>query len=375
MRRTTRRGRGRGLTRDERGVAMVITTLTLALLVGMAALAIDVGFVLAARSEAQRAADAAALAGAGSLILTPGDDGLARSRAVQFAGLNVVHEAPVVLGPGDVDVDLDELKVTVRVHRTEERGNPIPTIFARVLNIDAVDVSTRAVAKAEPAGRASCVLPVAMPDRWTEVDGEPGYDPDGGDFYVPCPGGDCTGYLFPRDYGAPVQLKPAQGGDDADGGGSFESGWWYLWEPGEQGASQLKDFVSGCPDPSATWGTGEPLTDKNGNHQSIIREFERLIDSDPGASYEAECGCIVGSAFDTSPRLRSVALFDPDSYVKVGSGSNFVISNFVGVFVDRVDTGPQGRKGVWVILVPAVGSGEGESGGGGQFLRFPLLVE
>ena len=379
MRRSTIRARTGGLRRDERGVSLLVTALVLAVLLGMAALAIDVGLLMAARTEAQRAADAAALAGAGSLWEVPGDEDRARTRAMLYGGRNLIRNDPTVIAEGDVDVDLSELKVTVRVHRTGERGNPIPTIFARVLNIDAVDVSADAAAKAEPAGQANCLLPVALADNWVNVDGDPGYDPGEGDVYVPCPDPGCTGYLFPRDFGTSLQLKPAQGNkvdDDADQGGWFDAGWWYLWQPGERGASELKDYVTGCPDPSRTFAVGEPITDKNGNTQSIVNEFERLIANDPGAAWDPGCGtfgCVDGSAFEVSPRIRTVVLFDPDTYVKVGAGSNFLVSNFVGVFVERVDTGPPGQRGVWVRLVPAPGVGDGPGGGG--FLRRPVLVE
>lgn len=376
---------GRGLGRDDRGTVLVIAALAMVVVLGMAALAIDVGSLMAARSEAQRAADAAALAGAGSLIHTPGDEDVARANAIDYGGRNVVQDEPVVLEAGDVDVDLAELEVTARVQRTEGRGNPIPTVFARVLNIDAVDVGARAVAKAIPAGSANCLLPVAVADNWVNVDDDPGFDEEEGDFYSPCSPGDadCTGYLFPRDHGEEIQLKPAQGNssdDDVDQGGWFEPGWWYLWQPGGT-AAHLSDWVNppdwpstSCPDPEAIWGVGDDVTDKNGNTQSIVRAFEDLIALDPGARWDANCQCLVGSAFEVSPRVRTVALFDPTTYVKTGSNSNFTISNLVGVFVDRVDNGPPGQRGVWVRFVPATGTGEGEPGGGG-FLRRVVLVE
>ncbi|MGH2394838.1 MAG: pilus assembly protein TadG-related protein, partial [Candidatus Limnocylindria bacterium] len=53
---------------DERGSTIVFVSLAMAALLSIVALAVDVGMLYTARGEAQRAADAAALAGAGWLI-------------------------------------------------------------------------------------------------------------------------------------------------------------------------------------------------------------------------------------------------------------------------------------------------------------------
>ena len=58
-----------GLPRDERGVTLVLMVLVMALVLGMAALTIDYGMVKSEKAEAQRTVDAAALAGASSLIV------------------------------------------------------------------------------------------------------------------------------------------------------------------------------------------------------------------------------------------------------------------------------------------------------------------
>ncbi len=50
--------------KNERGITIVLVAFSLLSLLGMAALAIDVSTLYVAHSEAQRAADAAALAGA-----------------------------------------------------------------------------------------------------------------------------------------------------------------------------------------------------------------------------------------------------------------------------------------------------------------------
>ena len=91
--------------RNDRGATIVLVALMLAALLGIAALAIDVGMLYNARAEAQRAADAAALAGAGSLLAVP-DDERARSIAIEFGNENRVQGDPVEVLDEDVDVDL-----------------------------------------------------------------------------------------------------------------------------------------------------------------------------------------------------------------------------------------------------------------------------
>ena len=53
--------------KDERGFALVFLGLTIVVFLGFAALAVDIGYLYAARNELQNAADAAALAGAREL--------------------------------------------------------------------------------------------------------------------------------------------------------------------------------------------------------------------------------------------------------------------------------------------------------------------
>ncbi|MGD9127882.1 MAG: pilus assembly protein TadG-related protein, partial [Planctomycetia bacterium] len=63
---TFRQGRV-GIASRRRGAILVLTALLLVFLVTMVAFTIDIGYMLAVRSEAKRATDAAALAGVGAL--------------------------------------------------------------------------------------------------------------------------------------------------------------------------------------------------------------------------------------------------------------------------------------------------------------------
>ena len=54
--------------KDERGAVLILVAGTMVVLLGFAALAVDVGFLMSARTEAQRTADAMALAAASAFI-------------------------------------------------------------------------------------------------------------------------------------------------------------------------------------------------------------------------------------------------------------------------------------------------------------------
>ncbi|MDH3428108.1 MAG: Tad domain-containing protein, partial [Gemmatimonadota bacterium] len=99
--------------RDEKGAAIALVALSMVALISAIALAVDVGMLVSARTEAQRVADLSALAGAGILAVDPSADDAARAEAIRFAAMNTVRGQPAVVLPTDVVVDLDSSWVTV----------------------------------------------------------------------------------------------------------------------------------------------------------------------------------------------------------------------------------------------------------------------
>ena len=354
---------------DESGAALVLVTVSLAVLMMAAALAVDVGLLTTARTEAQRAADMAAHAGASALIYSPNSETAARSEAISFAAKNNIRGAASIVLPEDVEVLLGESKVRVTVHRTVDRGSPIGTFFARLFGVGEVDIRGKAAAIARPAGAVDCLLPVAVADLWREADGTRAdendtWDPDEGDSF----GDGSTGFTT-EDLGRLITLKPAQGanhGNDGSDDGTpdsnrFEAGWWFLWYPtGGGGAKTLREQIVNCPQPQVAWGVDDWVTDKNGNVQSVQRAFNELIARDPNAYWDDGCKCVKGSEFAVSPRLRPVPLFNPETYTKQGSGRNFQIADFMGVFVVPGPPGPLGQQSTYAhvaSLQGLVGSG------------------
>jgi hypothetical protein len=174
----------------ERGQTLVLVALTLVTLLAMAALAIDVVTLYVAKSEAQRAADAAALAGAKAFV----DSGvttdptnsslqtLAQSMATAIInamiGQNKVSGTPPQLAsPPSFNFTQDgNPRITVTLQRTD-----LPIFFARIWGGTLANVSATATAEAYNASNSQiltgnlvpiapkCVKPFLIPNR----------DPDG----------------------------------------------------------------------------------------------------------------------------------------------------------------------------------------------------
>lgn len=141
-----------------RGVAIVQVAVLLVVLLGMAAMSVDVGFIYNSRAEMQVAVDAAALAGASGLV---DGAGVPEWRARDYAARHVVAGEPVseaadmhvsvTVGnweglAGDFfPADEDEFVTPNAVHVDGRRDN-LPLYFARALGIDSSDVQRDAVA-------------------------------------------------------------------------------------------------------------------------------------------------------------------------------------------------------------------------------------
>src|SRR5260221_9318975 len=97
--------------REEAGFSLVFVGLGCMALVAASMLAIDVGMLMTARSQAQNSADAGALAAATSLAFDNFDDRTATvpivGNAVATAQVNKVIGETVSVGPGDIDFPTD----------------------------------------------------------------------------------------------------------------------------------------------------------------------------------------------------------------------------------------------------------------------------
>src|SRR5207302_4454669 len=117
----------RGLHRDERGFSLIFVSAGLAGFLAATTLAIDVGMMMMARSQAQNAADAGALSGATALVFNSFTDrtptGPAVQSAINTALANQVIGSDVSVKTADVTFPNDPAgnptRVKVDVYRTD----------------------------------------------------------------------------------------------------------------------------------------------------------------------------------------------------------------------------------------------------------------
>lgn len=155
----------RRCSHPERGMTIPIVAGAMIALLAMVALAVDIGILVTARTSAQHAADAAALAGAKTLMNpTAPQPETARDAARTVAAQNTVMGQQVQITDDNIAVDLENRLVTVTVPLTGDNG--IQLFFASVFMPGGrADISTRASAEASPNATASrCVKPIYVPN-------------------------------------------------------------------------------------------------------------------------------------------------------------------------------------------------------------------
>jgi hypothetical protein len=365
------------------GQVLPIVAVGIIVFMGMGALAMDVGLILLARTEAQRTADAAALAGAGMLVGNPNGAAIARAEAMDVALQNPIRGSQTILLPEDVAVIPDSQKVRVHVRRTADRGNPVETLFARVLGIPRVSVSAQATAQAWSATGVNCLMPFALPDRWSESSAQPfvwpeetdRYEgPNDDDLYIPWDPGDpnamYTGYSA-ADLGVRMRIRVGNSSENVQP-------WWFFpfRFPGASGGSSYRDHLARCIDPSSIFEVGSVIDVQRepGEMVGPTRQgFQDLYNLDPGAYWDDACMCVRGSSFGVSPRIRPVGLFDP-RYPPPSGSHPFRITNFIAVFVEAP---VQGSRDFWVRFVQYTGvlPAPASNTGSPSLLRVLRLVE
>lgn len=117
----------RKLLGEQKGSVAVLTALSITVLMGFAALAVDIGNLYLNKTQLSTMADAAALAGARDL---PSGDSEAETAALIYAKKNGYPDDNV-----QTIVNSDSTIITVTVKRT------IPLIFAKIFNLSTSDVS------------------------------------------------------------------------------------------------------------------------------------------------------------------------------------------------------------------------------------------
>ncbi|HYJ32867.1 MAG TPA: pilus assembly protein TadG-related protein [Candidatus Binatia bacterium] len=145
----------RNRRRGEEGMALLYVAVFLLVSLWFVSLAIDVGKLMAAKTELQAAADAAALAGASAIDPLTAQLNVANSkaRAAATAAANHAYQnvkTSVVINP-DTDVEFPGVrKVKVSVYRDADHGNSVMLHFAQTLGLRFMNVRANATAEVGP---------------------------------------------------------------------------------------------------------------------------------------------------------------------------------------------------------------------------------
>ncbi|HSJ13181.1 MAG TPA: pilus assembly protein TadG-related protein [Longimicrobiales bacterium] len=361
--------------RSRRGASLVIVVVSMIAMLAIMALAIDMGMMYSARGEAQRVADAAALAGASAFLemepaaaVTP-----ATRRAREYIAANSVMNVQADTLLATINVNIVDSQVEVIVRRRN-----LSTWFARIFGVDSVAVAARAVAEAANAGGAKCVRPWAIQDIWHELDGAGERMAQEGDAFngdgdrykaVPVLNRDdptATGYgsiahtATNRDLGHRITLK-AQTPVKNPNSDSWEiaqpgPGEFLIWDlpddPNQEvcyGEKKLlQDYpqdICSCNNNTIQIGQEYPLEFGNVVGPGF-KGLDNVLASDPGAYWDPSTNSVQGSdpKYAESPRVLPIALTAP---LGPPPGQNWnpsqlrtlTFTNFALFFLENYDDG------------------------------------
>ena len=333
----------------QRGMTILMVAIGLLVLLGVSALAIDLVTLYVARNEAQRAADAAALAGAKAFVdsgftsgLVPAlvAQNLTTARAINVGAQNKVGGQPAFITSSDISFNFsvpENPRVTVTVQRVAARGAPgqpggaMPMIFAKALGFLSADVSAMATAEAYngsggPTGPpvcAGCVKPVVLPNC------DPGHT-------GPIPNAFCPGsaefvnlacLTNPSFPGICNPGPVSQGGvigmemvirpgvpSDAPAPSQY-----YSLAIGGPGANQFRTNIETCNTTHFACGNTLPL--ETGDMRGPLRQgFTNLIHQPGQDSIDTSVGPpfpITGGSNNPNPALRGQLIVNSDSIVTI----------------------------------------------------------
>ena len=397
----------------EKGHSLFMVAAALFVLLGISALAIDLAKMYVVRNEAQRAADAAALAGAkkfidsgflSGFISQATAEALAREEAIAVGAQNLVSGDGASILDADVTFDFSNVQnpqITVFVQRLISRGNGVETFFAKAVGIAEVDVGAVATAEAyTPSGGGGAVIGTKCLKPWIL----PNCDPEHVSPENPnCPGSayfvdELNGTIFnPGLYGSggvigePMVLKPGTPSEAA-----VPSQFYPIQiPPGTEpalcpdcsgpetgsdgpGAALYRHNIECCNTNTVACGTQVPLDLSTGNMVGPTRMgTECLIHQGPSGSGQdiltvAAPLDIMGGSNNPNPTLQGASgITDSDSIITVpiydgspltpglGDIPYVTIVGFMQVFVNQVDKGAQGTVHATILNVAGCGGGGG----------------
>jgi hypothetical protein len=394
----------------ERGATLLFVAVALVALLSIAALAIDLGILYVARNEAQRAADAAALAGAytfitsgctsqGGCVAGGAQETQARQQAELIGTQNSIIGQGALIQDGDINFAYptpEEPQITVMVERSSARGDAIPTIFAKLFGVASSGISASATAEAyNPSGAASgsppvgttCVAPFLVPNC------DPNhYNTPAGNANTAC--GSNSGYFIDPNTGAIEngsspnsvigQVWQLHYGSTGPSNGGAPSQWYLLAYNGSQSGSNLKQFIAECS--PITINCGDQLQTYNGKSNGPVdqgvedrihagglgmNQGQDTIDTSSGPPFPITGGLnnpasnLVGqSYFGPSDSVVTVPIYNGQSLSS--GGSTVTVIGFMQLFLqDAEHSGTSDYVNAVIMNVSGCPSGSVTSGGSG----------
>jgi hypothetical protein len=375
------------MVRGERGVTLALMAVTLFLTLGMAAIAIDYGMIKAAKAEAQRAMDSAALAGASAFLINDplqNKTAIATDRAKQFARQHVVHSVLVdtlgACGTAEICVTVDLANERVRADFARAG---LGLWFASIFGSRTMGITASATAHAVESGITTCLMPVAIADKWHNTlpdlqedannngiwdyndannnrqwdfskskgkQVEPweqwAYNPSEGDYYYPPNDPSATGYAS-TDYGHQMVLM------DLDPASTNVSSNYLAWGKDGTAASDsaMKERIIN-PDCGENQLNETFQRAANGSKPNLSDAWAQRIAMAPSADWTWDnttnspvCGNLTCPANweEISPRVIAIGLYDPGIMLNPQDNTIHFL-NFAKMFLDkRPCTGPPGQ--------------------------------
>ncbi len=339
-----------------RGSIAVTAALSLVVLVGFGAFAIDYGYLHFKRSQLQTAADTAALAGAAVLLSSGENLEQIQDVAVDIGRKNLTADddptgaltlGDVTFYKGGVPAAVSPDAVEVTVNRTTGAGNPVDLFLGPVLGRQDADVSATARASLFCSAGTNCLKPLSPPAKFTwddSCDGNKKYKNNGQlDYDSACElsSVEVQGY-GEADLGTSIVLKM---GDSSDTNvpGHYNP---VDFPPSNKGApvsgadeyrENLTNSCAGSNNTSVE--AGDSLQIEPGKMTGPTKQgISDLIAEDPSAYWDADTNSIQGSDFSdpmAGPRVALIPFHDPSVYQP--SGRNDVVVHQLGaVFIESI---------------------------------------
>lgn len=331
------------LRRDERGMSFVFVGMGFMSFLAATTLAIDVGMLMTARTQAQTSADAGALAGAVALAYNSATNFSASGPAVQgalsAARSDLVMGQQVAVDVGDVTFLPDPVtgattRVRVQVFRNSARGNPVSTMIGQYFGVTTADITATAIAEAVPANASTCVKPFAIPDKWTEKQTgswdatdsfnaailPPTFSPD---VYKSVFDTGYTGYKR-TNVGLQLTIQPSAG--------TVHASQYYALDLG----GTYQNDIESCRGNKVT--IGDIVSATPFNNSQTFNGVSTLIAQDPGAYWDNATGKVMSSV-NPSPRIITMPVYDPALYesgLAAGTTPQIKIADMVGFFIQNV---------------------------------------